>query len=55
MYYSLFLKCDDYGCKNLLDYMKIDVEGGRCMIRLGLQLVSELREKLVEKREVRYP
>ncbi len=34
--------------------MKIDVDGGRCMTRLGLQLVSGLREELVEKKEVHY-
>jgi len=34
--------------------MKIDVEGGRCITRLGLQLVRELREELVEKKEVHY-
>jgi hypothetical protein len=27
-------------CKDLLDCMKIDVEGGRCMTRLGLKLVK---------------
>jgi hypothetical protein len=34
--------------------MKIDVKAGRCMIRLGLQLVNEFKEELVEKKEVRY-
>jgi hypothetical protein len=32
--------------------MKIDVEGGRYMIKLGLWLVNELKEKLVEKKEL---
>ncbi len=33
-------------CKNLLDCMKIDVEGGRCMIRLGLQLVKLIKRRV---------
>jgi hypothetical protein len=29
--------------------MRIDVEWEKCIIRLGLQLVNELRKKLVKK------
>jgi hypothetical protein len=36
------------------EFVGLYERGGRFMIRLRLQLVSELREELVEKREVYY-
>ncbi len=42
-------------CKDLLDCIKIDVEGGRCVIRLGLQLVKWVKRGVGRKREVCCP
>ncbi len=54
MYHSFFLRCDEWGYKSLLDCMIIDVERRRCMTRLRLPLVNELRKTLVENNEVCY-
>lgn len=42
-------RCDECGYKSLLDCMIIDVKKRRCMTKLGLPPVNELKKRIGKK------